>query len=224
MRRVIVTALLVCTLTAVLGLAGCGGTSTPANENQNSPAASENTQDLAQVKYKEAEDLFKAGKYYSAKVAFEESEYDDWEARAAECVQQMPETGEIWHAEGMESDEMALEFIVNSADEETGYYIAVYTDEHELASTVFVKGTGSIDVWLPGGNYYVKDAFGSEWYGEEEMFGPDGHYEDMIFDEVEGDKYLTALEAGYRWTITINAAEENGQGVDSEETEWGSWK
>lgn len=44
----------------------------------------------------------------------------------------------------------------------------------------------------------------------------------MVFDEVEGDRYLTKLEEGYRWDITINAESNTGQGVVSEETGWES--
>ena len=45
----------------------------------------------------------------------------------------------------------------------------------------------------------------------------------MVFDEFEDDRYLTALDAGYKWAISINTTSDNGQDVSSEEDAWGSW-
>ncbi len=173
-----------------------------------------------EAEYERACTLFEEGRYYSARAAFENSGYGDWEERAAACVQPMPGTGVISRAENMASDEMELVFVVNAADESVGRFISVYTEDHVLAAELFILGSGSAEVGLPGGRYYVKDASGTEWYGADEQFGPDGYYENMVFDEVEGDRYLTVLDAGYVWTITINTSTTAGQGVGSERTGW----
>ena len=212
-----------------LGLAACGNGSSsnaPSDEastsatTDSSAAISQEAEKKAQAEYDRACALFDEGKYYSAKVAFENSGYKDWEQRAAECVQPMPETGVLYQNEGFTSDNMMLNFVMDEADSNAGMYIAVYTKDHTLVETVFIKGADSIETWLPGGEYYIKDSSGKEWYGEDEQFGPDGHYETMVFDEVEGDPYLTVLEEGYAWDITINTDGSEGQGVDSEETSW----
>ena len=185
-----------------------------------SAAASQEAEKKAQAEYDRACALFDEGKYYSAKVAFENSGYKDWEQRAAECVQPMPETGELYHNADMTSDNMMLNFVMDDADSGTGMYIAVYTKDHTLVETVFIKGAETVETWIPGGEYYIKDSSGKEWYGEDEQFGPDGLYETMVFDEVEGDPYLTVLDEGYAWDITLNTDGSEGQGVDSEETGW----
>ena len=232
MKKSIVTIASAAVLTAMLCLAGCSGSSSSsavsasgssASASSASASASSSAQDQAKAEYDRASALFAEGKYYSAKEAFENSSYGDWKERAEACVQPMPETGEIWHDENMTSDQMRLDFDVNETNENVGRYIAVYTEDKELVETVFVKGTGTVETWLPGGNYYVKDASGTEWYGETELFGRDGEYETMVFDEVDGDRYLTVLEEGYAWAITINTATGEGQGVGSEQNEWGSW-
>ena len=222
MRKPIVAIVFALVFTAALGLAGCGGSasSSSASVSGSSEASSSNAEEQGKAEYDRATALFEEGKYYSAKKAFEESGYGDWGQRAAACVQPMPETGELWHNTDLESDEMILSFDVNEQDSNTGWYISVYTEDKKPAATVFVKGSGTVETKLPGGNYYIKDAKGTEWYGEDELFGPDGHYENMIFDEVEGDRYLTALDAGYEWKITIQNADAQGQGVGSEETGW----
>ena len=212
-----------------MGLVACGGSasSNAASASADSTAsasASSSSDAEAKAEYDRACTLFDEGKYYSAKEAFEKSQYGDWEQRAAACIQPMPETGELYHADNMTSDNMILTFSVNEDNANKGMYITVYTKDKVLVESLFIKGAGAIDTNLPGGEYYVKDSTGTEWYGEDEQFGPDGHYESMVFDEVEGDRYLTALEEGYVWTITINTVSNDGQGVGSEENTWDNRK
>lgn len=206
----------------MLGLAACGGSSssTSTSASSASASASPSSDDSAKAEYDRACALYDEGKYYSAKQAFEQSAYGDWEQRAAECVQPMPETGELFHDPNMTSDSMILNFVVNEEDASKGTYISVYTKDNKLVETVFIKGGGTVETWLPGGEYYIKDSTGTEWYGEDEQFGPNGYYESMVFNEVEGDPYLTALTEGYQWDITINATSDAGQGVGSEEGSW----
>lgn len=230
MRKSLVIVLSCCAFVLMLGLAACGGSSSSASasstsasaDSSASASASSSSDDSAKAEYDRACALYDEGKYYSAKEAFEKSAYDDWEKRVAACVQPMPETGELFHDPDMTSDNMILNFIVNEDDSDKGTYISVYTKDKKLAETLFVKGGGTVETRLPGGEYYVKDSSGTEWYGEDEQFGPNGHYESMVFNTVEGDPNLTALEEGYQWDITINATSDTAQTVGSEEGSWDS--
>ena len=228
MKRLLIVLLLgvlAAVLVACSSVSGGASSSGKAPESSNNTPPAEETKapDPGEAEYQEACAPFDAGKYYSAKVAFENSGYDDWEKRAAECVQTMPATGELWHNESMKSDAMYLNLTVSSEDSNVGRYFAIYTDKKELAATIFIKGEGTVQTHLPGGNYYIKDASGTEWYGDIELFGADGHYENMVFDEVDGDRYLTVLDEGYEWSITVNTSSSEGQGVGSEETDWEDW-
>ena len=219
-------------VSCMLELAACGGSSSSsaasgsssasasASASASTSSSSSSTEDAAKAEYDRAVALFDEGKFYSAKAAFEKSAYGDWEQRAAACAQPMPETGELFHDEGMTSGKMILAFNVNSQDENRGMYITVYTKDGKLVESVFVKGSGTVETGIPGGEYYVKDSSGIEWYGTDEQFGPDGYYENMVFNEVEGDSHLTVLEEGYRHDITINSATSDGQSVASEESSW----
>lgn len=226
MKRSLAIVLACTVLTLMMGLVACGGSGSSASSAASGSSASESassssaSEEQAKAEYDRACALFDEGKFYSAKAAFEKSGYGDWEKRAAECVQPMPETGELFHAEGMTSDNMVLSFVVNDKADNQGMYITVYTKDNKLVESLFVKGSGTVETSIPGGEYYVKDSSGTEWYGEDEQFGPDGYYETMVFEEVEGDPYLTTLEEGYIWDITINASENTGQGVGSEKTDW----
>ena len=174
--------------------------------------------------YQAGLDLMKEEKFYSAREAFLTSRMIDAEDMAQKCIQKWPKTGELWHNKDMRSNEMYLSFHVQQSDSSTGRYIKVYTEDNELAATLFILGTGKARAKLPGGRYRILDASGSEWYGTKERFGPEGRYEYMVFDEFEEDKYLTDLPAGYEWTISINITENTeGTGVGSEETDWENW-
>ncbi len=228
MKKSLVLVVMSCMLVLALGLAACGGSSSSSASSGSSSApapastssSSSSAEDAAKAEYDRAVALFDEGRFYSAKAAFEKSAYEDWEERAAACAQPMPETGELFHDEGMKSDKMILAFNVNAQDENEGMYIAVYTKDGKLVESMFIKGSGTVETGIPGGEYYVKDSSGTEWYGTDEQFGPDGHYENMVFNEVEGDSHLTVLEEGYRYDITINGATGDGQSVNSEESSW----
>ena len=230
MKKSLALVAMSCVLVLALGLAACGGSSSSsaasgsssasASASASASSSSSSAEDAAKAEYDRAVALFDEGKFYSAKVAFEKSAYEDWEQRAAACAQPMPETGELFHDEGMTSDKMILAFNVNAQDENRGMCITVYTKDGKLVESAFVKGSGTVETRIPGGEYYIKDSSGTEWYGTDEQFGPDGHYENMVFNEVEGDSHLTALEEGYRHDITINSATSDGQSVASEESSW----
>ena len=163
-------------------------------------------------------------KYYSARQAFRTSLMADAEDMAQKCIQKWPRNGEIMHNKDLRSNETWLTFFVQQSDTSVGHYFMVYTEDNVLAATLFVQGSGKkVTAKLPGGRYRIREAEGTEWYGTKEMFGREGRYEYMVFEEIEGDDYLTDLEAGYEWTITINVTESTeGTGVGSEEVDWES--
>ena len=118
----------------------------------------------------------------------------------------------------------AIACFINSYDESIGRYFKVFAEDGTLAACLFITGSGTVSTSLPGGIYKIMDATGDTWYGTSEAFGPDGYYEYMVFDEVEGDRYLTILDAGYEWTISVNVTENTGgTGVGSESFDWDSW-
>ena len=222
MKKFLLVLLMCVAFALTVGLAACGGSSSgsAASSASASASASSSAEDAAKAEYDRAVALFDEGKFYSAKAAFEKSGYKDWEQRAAACVQPMPETGELSHDENMRSDKMILVFNVNEENGDMGRYITVLTKDNKLVESLFVKGAGTVETGIPGGEYYVKASSGTEWFGVDEQFGPDGHYLNMVFNEVEGDPNLTTLNEGFRYDITINNVTGEGQGVASEETGW----
>ena len=175
--------------------------------------------------YREGLEYMADERYYSARGAFSTSHMADAEDMAEKCVQNLPKTAELWHNQEMKSNEMRLLFRVEAAEPSTGRYFMVYTEEGELASTLFIRGSGAARTNLPGGRYRIRDAWGTEWYGTKETFGREGSYEYMVFNEFEEDEYLTDLAEGYEWTISINVSESaaNAADVGGDDTDWESW-
>lgn len=185
----------------------------------------ENTENSNQYLYVKGCVFYVQGRYYHAKEMFEESHYQDYEERATACEQPVPANGELWHNDSMYSQAMYLTFTVNSSNESESMYFEVYTEDGTLASTLFLTGSGSVTTSLPGGNYRIKDATGTNWYGMKDTFGRYGSYEFMEFYEFEDDEYLTALDSGYEWTITVNITEGSASGTDvgAYSTDWDTW-
>ena len=180
----------------------------------------EGLEESNQYDYLRACTLLAKGHFYMAKEAFEESRWDDYDQRAAACVQPWPANGEMWHNPNLYYSDMSIMFDVNSYDESRGRYFEIFTDSGELAATLFLTGSGQVTVWLPGGIYRIKDCTGYEWYGMKDAFGPDGHYEYMTFWEFDDDKYRSAFDGGYDWVIGINSTESTGSGVGTDTIPW----
>ena len=208
----------------ILALAAVGIPSVSPAESASSDIALLSVPEDADESFLEGLSYIAEEKYYSAREAFLASSTEQAAILAESCILPWPETGELWHSESFVSDDMILEFKVVQEDPDTGMYFMVFAENGELASTLFVLGEGTVSANLPGGRYRIQDASGTAWYGEKEVFGKDGFYERMIFEEFEGDDYLTDLEAGYLWTISINVSPDDiSTGVDADETDWDTW-
>ena len=145
------------------------------------------------------------GLWYSARVAFEDSRFGDWEARAQACVQPWPKTGELYRNPDVKGNNTQLTVQFNS-DGETAMLVKLYTPDGVLARTMFIAGTGKATTSLPAGRYIIKDGVGVNWYGEEEAFGGEGCYEVMTFGDGEQE---VELPKNYASTITVNVEEYN---------------
>ena len=168
---------------------------------------------------------FAQERYYHAWEAFLNSGYGDYESRMAACVQPWPANGELWHNNNVYGYDMILNFQVNSFDESEGMYFEVYTRDGTLASALFLTGSGTVTTYLPGGIYRIRDCTGDYWFGMKDAFGKDGSYEFMSFYELYEDEYLTVLDSGYEWTITINVTEgdPDAAGISSVGSDWETW-
>ena len=173
----------------------------------------------ADPRYEEAMALFNEEKYYSARQAFIESQYGDWEEMAAKCVRERPSAGELWHDPATKSKEISLTFRIDQPEDQS-IFIRIFKYGKPV-SNLFVPGPGNVTVKLPGTSLYtIRDGIGRVWYGEKEAFGREGSYETMIFDDK--GKETIFLESGYEYTISINI-KGSGTDIGSRREDWDSF-
>ena len=164
------------------------------------------------------------GKYYSAKEAFENSAYEGSEEKAAACMQELPGSGEIWRNPDIPGSDCALTFTVYGPDDSRGMCFQMFNMEDEPVSVVFVRGSASATAHVPAGTYRIRDGFGSKWYGQQELFGPEGSYEYLTFSEDPDTEYDAVLDYGtYELSINVSEIEEGATRVGSSGVEWNEY-
>ena len=167
--------------------------------------------------YDRAYALYEKKNYYNAHELFIQSQYGDWERMAKKCVRRWPADGEIWHDPSQWLRDTEVTFRVDQP-EDTAIFIVVYKNNAPV-SKVFIGGPGEVTVMLPGnGKYMIKDGVGSEWYDEDDMFGPDGAYETMTFKPDDSETYY--FEQRLSYMITINIEDVIGEDIGSEDLDW----
>lgn len=164
------------------------------------------------------------GKYYSAKEAFESCSYADSSERAQNCVQEFPQSGEIWRNPDIPGSDTSLTFKVHSSDESRGRCFKMFNRDDQVVAIAFVKGSESATVHVPAGTYRMMDGTGYEWYGSVETFGPMGYYEYLTFSEDPDTQYDAWLDYG-AYELEINAAQlaEGASSVGTSSVGWNDY-
>jgi len=159
------------------------------------------------------------GKYYNARNCFENSRFGDYEDRALACVQDMPATGQVYKNNELTGSESSLTVSINSYDESAATCVLIYNSDDQLVSCLLIRGSSNAMALLKAGRYRIVDGTGYRWYGVRDMFGEDGTYETIIFDD--GTDTLD-IQSGYDYTITFNVQEHSDAsiGLGSEDIGW----
>ncbi len=127
--------------------------------------------------YELAKSFYDNGEYYSAKAAWEAcGDYKDSAEMAASCVQEMPESGSM----SVSPDGPNPVYI--SAPSDKSLFFRVYDSDGSVVAQIFVGAGEQETLKLNQGNYIMKAAFGTEWFGEKELFGNDGIYRKILYN------------------------------------------
>lgn len=167
------------------------------------------------IDYNTADALFNEGSYYEAyQIFWNMSSFKDNYDRAFACIQSNPDNGELYRNDDYAKKSCAVN--IKLGDKGMSMYMKFYTADDVLVSTVFVKAGAKTKVKLPAGEYRVKTAYGVDWFGEKDMFGDEGYYQELVFDSDNG---LYKLSTRYVYTLEFLQDKEGnivGQGVGSE--------
>ena len=146
-------------------------------------------------KYEDAQALYDNGEYYKAMVAWNAiSEWKDSAEKAKSCKQPMPESGSMKKGSGSISMKINAPSSINAL-------MRVYNSSGEVVAQVFIAAGKNATIKLGAGTYTIKVAYGSEWYGEKDLFGAKGAYLQLK----NGTSESFTLKKNYSYTLTLQS-------------------
>lgn len=167
--------------------------------------------------YQEAEDAYNDGLYYTAYGLFNDlGAYRDAPARAQSCIRSRPFTGETYRNTAYSGTSVLLKIQPPTDDGSCTYFkiYAVSGSNELLVSSAFINAGGNTTVRLPAGSYIFKAAYGyGDWYGEKEMFGPQGTYQRLKSSDTSE---IFQLDRNGSYVLTLRAATDGNVGTRSE--------
>ena len=145
--------------------------------------------------YAQAEAYIATGEYYKAKKLFDSlGDYEDAAARSAACVQTLPENGAFATGNGSGSS-----LTIEAPSGTRSVYLKIYDETGAAVAKIFLRPGGSATLELTPGTYTMKVAYGTEWYGETDLFGDDGSYSQLL----NGSAPEFVIESNYEYTLTL---------------------
>lgn len=155
--------------------------------------------------YADAAQLLAQGKHYEAFVAYDAlGDFLDSAALKLSCVMETPKSGTVYRNSNYEDAEVTIR-IHNQSFRDA--YLKIY-DGDILVASVFIRSEDMAVVSFKSGNYSMNKAMGLHWFGEDDLFGDDGYYAKVLFDEQDADHYQ--FDAGSEGTLTIAAGGDAG--------------
>jgi hypothetical protein len=136
-------------------------------------------------------------------------DFADAAARALGCTTPYPGTGELFHDDAYRSN--SVDIIFDGSNLTEPYYIKVYSGG-TLVSTLFINVPDTVTINVPAGDYTFKAAHGAPWFGDQIMFGDDGSYYVMVFDD--GGE-VTHIDDYVALTLTLNVSGDGNIGAES---------
>jgi tetratricopeptide (TPR) repeat protein len=169
--------------------------------------------DLASIGFSDSKEWINKTKYAIANEKFEEGDlygaykdfkalgtYDDSADRMKGCTTPFPKTGELYHNGNYVSNRSAI--AIDAGNALFVSFFKIY-DGDKLVSTIWLNPGGKVTIEVPAGTYTIKEAVGSVWFGEEVMFGDEGDYKVLLFDD---KKPYTVIGDNIILTITLSVS------------------
>ena len=167
----------------------------------------------AKASYEACEATYQAGKkyydngeYYKARKEFLSiSGYKKADEKAESCIQSMPENGALKTGNG------GIAFTITAPDIDYKVFVKLYDSDGNAVGQVFLHPNNSSTVNMAAGTYTIKVAYGSEWYGEKDLFGDEGIYYQLL----NGSSNDFNMENGYTYTLDLLKSADGNVGSKS---------
>lgn len=156
--------------------------------------------------YAEAEGYYNNGEYYKALVIFESMpRFRDSADRAEACYQPLPETGDYRYDDG------SIDLTIYAPSGSLSLFIRVYDSDGNVVAQSFVRPGDYITLWLWAGTYTIKVCYGTEWFGEIDLFGEDGTYSQLY----NGYDPEFTFRSGYYYELELQVGSGGNVGTGS---------
>lgn len=144
------------------------------------------------VTYNDAVTAYEAGRYYDAYVLFSGlGSFEDAADRAQQCIQPTPGNRELYHNDAYSGSHEITFYHTDVEDWPS--YVKIYAEDGTHVSTIFIEPRGEVTIRLPDGVYYFHRTYGESWFGENDMFGPDASFTEILW---EGDRLVEITGSG----------------------------
>lgn len=169
-------------------------------------ASTRDTFDSYENSYKQAGEYYNNGEFFKAKKEYASiSAYKDAWLKATECVREMPANG--YKKSGNGSGAVLM---VKAPYEFASVYIKIYDESGELAGEMFIAGGNSVSINMKPGKYIIKSAVGTDWYGDIDLFGEMGVYQQMS----DGGNKEFQFDRNYKYILTIGGVSNGNVGTN----------
>ena len=156
-------------------------------------------------KYEDAQAYFNNGEFYKAKAAWTEISYwKDSAEKAKTCQQEMPSNGSLKKSSG------SITLNIN-APAKINALLRVYNSSNEVVAQVFITAGSSSSIKLNAGTYTIKVAYGTEWYGETDLFGAKGAYLQLK----NGTSESFTFKKNYKYTLKLQSGTSGNVGAST---------
>ena len=133
-------------------------------------------------------------------------DYRDSAQQMEACLLPYPDSGVLYQNALYQSTSVVLDF--HTSPDVSPLYTKIYAEDTFVAA-LFLFGEEPIRITLPAGSYTIKAAQGTLWFGEEQLFGSEGDYYLMLFND--SDSVLLNDNTSYAITSSY---ESNGSIVN----------
>lgn len=161
--------------------------------------------DAYEGSYKKAKEYYDNGEYYKAKKEYASigAYKDAWE-KSDECIREMPENGYKKTGNGS-----GTVLVAKAPYEYVSVYLKLYDESGDVAGEMFIAGGNSVSINLKPGKYTIKSASGSDWYGDIDLFGEMGIYQQMM----DGGNKEFQFDRNYKYILTIGGVNDGNVGT-----------
>jgi hypothetical protein len=173
----------------------------------------DSAEQVQKTKYAMADKLAKDGDLYGAYKAFKAlGSYEDSATRMAQCMTAFPADGTLSFNDAFASS--TAELVIDGAGASYASYFKLYSGD-TLVASFWVNAGGKVTLRIAPGDYGLKQSTGPVWFGEEIMFGEEGSYLIMTF---ENDSKTFNLGYNVRLTISLSTTGDAGTDIGAERT------